>query len=104
VVAKAGTKRTEYLLRTRTNPRSIVKAHRASMPQTRCTFLGNKFYLQPGINMRTEDHPESLRHPVLPNPTATRIKELPDKIQSVTTGGKVETTTYYQWLVEKNTQ
>lgn len=47
------------------------------MPQTRCTFVGNKFYLQPGINMITEDHPESLRYPVLRNPTASRIEGKP---------------------------
>lgn len=82
-VAKAGTQRTEYLLRTRRYNGSFENAFRASMPQTRCTFIEKEFYLQPGINMRTEDgpedHPESLRNPVLPDKTYTKIEQKPSE-------------------------
>ena len=71
MVAKIGVQRTEYLLRTRTY--NTARAHVASMPQTRCTFLTEKLYFQTGVNMRIENHPGSLTNPVLPNPTATRI-------------------------------
>ena len=41
----------------------------ASMPQTRCTFLGYEYMLEPG----TQDHPDNLTNPVQRNPTLTTI-------------------------------
>lgn len=70
-MASSGVQRTEELLRT--YRRNTVTSHVASMPQTRCTFLSLKLYLQPGIDMRT-DHPNVLRNPLLPDPTGTIIE------------------------------
>ena len=72
-MAEIGVQRTQYLLNTprhRVNPEG---AHVASMPQTRCTFIGYKFRLDPG----TQNHPDNLRNPVLRNPMLTRIEAQP---------------------------
>ena len=68
-MAKIGVQRTDTR-RHRQNPEG---AHVASMPQTRCTFLGPEFYLTPG----TQDHLDSLRNPVMRDPPTTRIVQLP---------------------------
>ena len=70
---KAGTRRTEYLLSTgRYSRKNPEKAYVTSMPEIRCTFLGDDFYLRPG----TQNHPDNQRNPVLPDNTATRIRTL----------------------------
>jgi len=98
MVAKIGVQRTEYLLRTRTY--NTARAHVASMPQTRCTFLTEKLYFQTGVNMRIENHPGSLTNPVLPNPTATRIHPESDETLTIQSEGRtVRQATYYKWSV-----
>ena len=69
LVARIGVQRTEYLLNTRRYRANPEGAHVASMPQTRCTFLGYEYMLEPG----TQDHPDNLTNPVLRNPTLTTI-------------------------------
>ena len=76
IVAKIGVQRTEYLLSTRRHRGKPEEAHVASMPQTRCTFLGYKYMLEPG----TQNHPDNLTNTVLRNPTLTTIKALPGEL------------------------
>lgn len=80
-VATAGVQRTKYLLSTERHRWGHEKSHVASMPQIRCTFMEKKFYLQPGINVRTASHPDYLRNTVLPCITATSIEQQPGQFQ-----------------------
>lgn len=71
VVAEAGVQRTECVLRRQQRHKN---PYLVSMPQTRCTFIGKRLYFLPGINMRTDDHPNDLVNPVRPHYTATVIE------------------------------
>ena len=75
IVASIGVRRTEYLLNMRRYRRNPQGAHVASMPQTRCTFLGFDYKHRPG----TQNHEDSLRNPVILYPTTTWISELAGK-------------------------
>jgi len=102
IVAKIGVQNTEYLLGTRRYRGNPQEAHVASMPQTRCTFLGYKFYLRP---LRIDNHPNRLRNPVLPNPTTTRIEQQPDHEQSTRDSNGLAVglpKIFYKWLVRRN--
>ena len=79
LVAKIGVQTTEYLLNTMRDRRNLKRAYVASMPQTRCTFIGYEYVLEPGA----QNHPDNLTNPVLRNPTITRIVPAPGELLSI---------------------
>ena len=79
LVAQIGVQRTEYLLNTRRYRADPEVAHVASMPQTRCTFIGYEYMLEPGA----QNHPDNLTNPVLRNPTITRIVPAPGELLNI---------------------